>query len=557
MKNKIKVSVIVPVYNVEKYLEKCLNSLVNQTLQDIEIIVVNDGSPDNSQKIIDKFYKKYPNKIKKFVKENGGLSSARNYGINKAVGEYLAFVDSDDYVDIDMYEKMYNRAEDTNSEVVCCPLIKEYLFTNKKEYYKFQNLSVFGKSVVESPEILMTVKSYAYNKIYKTDFWRKFRFEFKNQWFEDSELIYNVLLKANKIEYVNTPFPHYIKERPGAITFTFNEKMYDIFKSCDSIINFYKKENVYDKMCDEIEKLCVMHIFARIVSFKDAKSKKMVKKFINYSFQYLDNHFVNWKTNKQKKDDFPHSTTYYIRNMIKTNRSLLKFILVLPNSIRKFGNKLLLFLKKIYCKIRDKKQKENKQKKLQRYGYGLMSDLNKILDTLNVVYFIDFGTLLGIIRDNKIMDHDLDMDIGIIPDDFSTEEIRKTLESAGFILWKQYFNGNKILEESYLYKGVKFDINYYEQTKNNSKVWLFYRKPGVQYKEGIRNIVEMTYSKITGTKKIKVKNIVVSVPLDSEKLLEEKYGKNWRIPDKNWIYWKNPAAKPIKNIGNFIVYKKF
>ena len=95
----MKVSVIVPVYNVEKYIKKCLNSLVNQTLDEVEIVVVNDGSPDNSQKIIDEYTKKYKN-IKSYVKKNGGLSDARNYGIKKATGKYISFVDSDDYIPV-------------------------------------------------------------------------------------------------------------------------------------------------------------------------------------------------------------------------------------------------------------------------------------------------------------------------------------------------------------------------------------------------------------------------------------------------------------------------
>ena len=119
-----KVSVIVPVYGVEEWLERCLDSLVNQTLEDIEIIVVNDGSPDNSQAIIDAYVKKYPNKVKGYIKENGGLSDARNFGIPYATGEYIAFVDSDDYVDLTMYEKMYNEAEAKGSEVVVCGYFK-------------------------------------------------------------------------------------------------------------------------------------------------------------------------------------------------------------------------------------------------------------------------------------------------------------------------------------------------------------------------------------------------------------------------------------------------
>ena len=123
----IKVSVIVPVYNVEKFIGKCLDSLVNQTLKDIEIIVVNDGTKDNSQEIIDKYVKKYPDKVKSFIKENGGLSSARNFGIEKAKGEYISFVDSDDWLNDDALEKMYNKAKKDKSDIVICDMIDHYI----------------------------------------------------------------------------------------------------------------------------------------------------------------------------------------------------------------------------------------------------------------------------------------------------------------------------------------------------------------------------------------------------------------------------------------------
>ena len=132
-----KVSVIVPVYNVEKYLSKCLDSLVNQTLKDIEIIVVNDGTKDNSQSIIDKYTKKYSKKIKSYIKENGGLSSARNYGLKYAKGEYISFIDSDDYVDLQMFEKMYNEAINHKFDIVVCDTINVY---EDKEVYIKSNL---------------------------------------------------------------------------------------------------------------------------------------------------------------------------------------------------------------------------------------------------------------------------------------------------------------------------------------------------------------------------------------------------------------------------------
>lgn len=105
-----KVSVIVPFYNVEGYIEKCLETLVNQTLKDIEIILVNDGSKDRSIDIVKKFLKQYTEKIVYLEKENGGLSDARNFAIPYAKGEYIAFLDSDDYVEKDMYQLMYDIA---------------------------------------------------------------------------------------------------------------------------------------------------------------------------------------------------------------------------------------------------------------------------------------------------------------------------------------------------------------------------------------------------------------------------------------------------------------
>ena len=104
-----KVSVVVPIYNVEKYIKKCMDSLVNQTLQEIQIIFVNDGSTDESGNIAKEYASKYPNKIIYLEKENGGLSDARNFGMRYAEGEYIAFLDSDDYVENTMYEEMYNK----------------------------------------------------------------------------------------------------------------------------------------------------------------------------------------------------------------------------------------------------------------------------------------------------------------------------------------------------------------------------------------------------------------------------------------------------------------
>lgn len=118
-KNDVLVSVIIPVYNVEKYLSKCIDSVLEQSFKALEIIVVNDGSTDRSVDIIKDYISRYPNIIKAYDKKNGGLSSARNYAIQLAQGEYITFLDSDDYLDCDYIETLYSIAKNNNSDMVC------------------------------------------------------------------------------------------------------------------------------------------------------------------------------------------------------------------------------------------------------------------------------------------------------------------------------------------------------------------------------------------------------------------------------------------------------
>ena len=123
-----KVSIIVPVYNVEKYLECCLESLINQTLKDIEIICVNDGSTDNSGKILENYAAK-DNRIKVIHQVNGGQAAARNNGLNAVNGKYINFIDSDDWVDLDFIEKLYDAAERNSADIAVASIIRK-----KKSY---------------------------------------------------------------------------------------------------------------------------------------------------------------------------------------------------------------------------------------------------------------------------------------------------------------------------------------------------------------------------------------------------------------------------------------
>lgn len=551
-----KVSVIVPVYNVEKYIDRCLDSLVNQTLEDIEIIVVNDGTRDNSQKIIDEYVKKYPKKVFSFIKENGGLSSARNYGIEKAKGEYIGFVDSDDYVEYDMYEQLYNKAQKTNADVVCSQIT--YRYNRYAEKRKFNHLEYFGKSVSKEPRVLIEAKSYAWNKIYKRDLWKNH--EFPNQYYEDSAVIYNVLYEANKIECVNIPLYNYIKEREGAITTEVSNKIFDMFKSCDSILNYYKEKEDYNSIKDVIDEVCIRHLIIRLLYIYESKNRKLTWKYYNETKKYLKNNIPNYKKNNYLKySNTDNDSNHKLKISTIKIPGFFKLVTLLPVKFLTKLKRLLLKpfeLLKRYKNNRSKKSIQERCDNIQKNGPSVLEEtLNMLNDIKDVKAFADFGTLLGIVREKGLLKHDMDIDTAVLGRPNLYRYVTMLMERNGYELWREYIFNGKVVEQSYHYKNTKVDVNYYEYTKTGVNTWLFYRDPALKYKNNNRNIVRMDYSMIDKLKKVKIKNKEIYIPENSEQILEEKYSKNWRTPDKGWIYWQSPSATKLDDIGYFIDYR--
>ncbi len=240
-----KVSVIVPVYNVEKYLEKCLDSLVNQTLEAIEIIVVNDGSSDDSQKIMDGFQEKYPDKIKGYTKENGGLSDARNFGIDKAIGEFIGFVDSDDYVTETMFEEMYNLSQKHQAEMVICNLQK--VDETGKVTQKLTQLPNMPEKIdlKEHFSVFSDLSYFACNKIFRKELFREKRFK-KGVHFEDIQLIPQLLLECKTLAQTQTYHYQYL-ERSDSITKTHTEKGLDILRAVEAVETAFENSIYSDK----------------------------------------------------------------------------------------------------------------------------------------------------------------------------------------------------------------------------------------------------------------------------------------------------------------------
>ncbi|MFZ4931559.1 glycosyltransferase family 2 protein [Chryseobacterium sp. Mn2064] len=241
-----KVSIIVPVYNVENYLTKCLDSLVNQSLQDIEILVVNDGSKDQSDEIIKHFEQKYPEKIKAFSKENGGLSDARNFGIDHATGDYIGFVDSDDYVQETMFEEMYLLAEKYQTKMVICNIQK--VDEKGKVTQKLTQLPNMPEKIAldELFSVFSDVSYFACNKLFKKELFDHKRFK-RGVHFEDIQLIPQLLLECDAVAQTQN-FHYQYFERTDSITKTHTEKGLDMLKAVKDVeLSFEKSQYSYKK----------------------------------------------------------------------------------------------------------------------------------------------------------------------------------------------------------------------------------------------------------------------------------------------------------------------
>lgn len=235
------ITLIVPVYNVEKYLIKCVDSLLKQTYDNLEIILVDDGSTDNSSKLCDEYQKK-DKRIKVIHKENGGLSDARNVAIDKAHGKYISFVDSDDFIACDMIELLYKNVIDNKADIAICG----YQNTNEDEEINDNNID-YKELVYSNQEALETMlyqkdcTTSAWAKLYKTTLFKDIRYP-KGKICEDLDTTYLLFAQAKKIVINNQKKYFYLQRKNSIINSQFNPKRMDALKFAKKETKFIKKE---------------------------------------------------------------------------------------------------------------------------------------------------------------------------------------------------------------------------------------------------------------------------------------------------------------------------
>ncbi|WP_394926886.1 glycosyltransferase family 2 protein [uncultured Robinsoniella sp.] len=299
-RSNIKVSVIVPVYNTEAYLKECLDSLVNQTLPEIEIILINDGSTDSSEKIMKGYFRRYPDKIRMYTRVNGGQAAARNQGLSLCSGEYVGFVDSDDSVDLVMYEEMYKRARLTNADMVECGYSYiEIKYGRKKRLKNYASVS----EKKNKRELFIDPLVSPWNKLYKSSVLRQAQVLFpEGLIYEDTAFYINLIPYINRTAYLDDEYVTHYYRKNSTQTKKHNPRAGDMIDVINEIIQFYQVHHVWETYFAELEYFCVKILLCsslgRISLIED---KKLKFQYQDQIINMIDTYFSNYRRNKYLK----------------------------------------------------------------------------------------------------------------------------------------------------------------------------------------------------------------------------------------------------------------
>ena len=296
MKDNYKLSIVVAVYNLEKYLPRCLDALVNQTLEEIEILCVDDGSTDSAPKIVDDYAEKYPDKVKAFHKENGGEFTSRNYGLERAIGEYVTFVDTDDFVEKDWAEKLYTAAKENDADLAVCAFERIDLDTNKVTSTDMTNFGRCTKEINYNDDFVVFINPAPWNKAYRRELIKDLRFlPFRG--FNDTMLLMEFLTKVKKITFVPDVLYHYYLRSDSQIHSVNEQDVNNLLKYLLEVKKFYKDSGKYEDMKYILDMMAFLHLGVSVMYRASYDEKINIKQMTKDSIKYLNENFPTWRKN--------------------------------------------------------------------------------------------------------------------------------------------------------------------------------------------------------------------------------------------------------------------
>lgn len=287
----MKLSIIVPCYNSERFIAKTMDSLLKQSYQDFKVIAIDDGSSDNTLDIL-KEYAQKDARVQVYHKKNGGIASARNYGLSLVDTDYFGFLDSDDYVKDDWLKAMMQKIEEDQSDLVVCGFTWTYTYAKKKDYVTLEG------PYKPKQEMMLQLFATLWNKIYRTQFVKDTGLTFPDGYrYEDASFLYRLVPFVSKVSFLEEPYIFYV-QHPASITHTHNEKVKDMIHVFEDILEFYHQKKFYEEYKQELEYIFIRFFlgnsFLRSVQIKDKQDRKLT---LDLSFKILQDNFPNWKKN--------------------------------------------------------------------------------------------------------------------------------------------------------------------------------------------------------------------------------------------------------------------
>lgn len=330
---QIKVSVVVPVYNTEAYLARCLDSLVAQTLAEIEIIVVNDGSTDGSQGIIDAYATRYPHVIRAVTQRNEGLSAARNRGMAISRGEFIGFVDSDDYVAADMYARMYECAQAGGFDLVSCDF-----------FFEYEGRARIAKDAAYDSTEAMLVSMYAsaWNKLIRRTLLAKGNLCFMlGKLYEDILFACALALWVGRSGHLSVPLYAYV-QRASSITYTQKTRVEDIFDILAEVDRIYRAQGQYTQHRAALEylhaRLLLNSSFLRVCRQRDRTRRHALARA---TLEVLETRYPAWRANPYVRAMKPHhriSMFCMRRGTMVVLADMYRAVLWIQQSVRRMNN---------------------------------------------------------------------------------------------------------------------------------------------------------------------------------------------------------------------------